>query len=712
VGRIVRELESIKTQQVTDEKTRQEIISLRIENETRSFFWTSLLSTLGPLATLVGALLGGWIGLRKYIETREKEQNDQAAADLRATLQNLVSKEPRERAVGIVGLQHYLTPEKKAYHLRALSALVTAARMEGEKESDVKVAVRIATEQAVKYVGEEDLQRISWQSTRLKEVNLSGHRLAKLDFRDADLEDANLSRCDLSNAVFVNSRLNGARLDDSILRGANLSYADLAGASLVNAQLQNAVLHHAKVWGMDLRGADLSGAEFDVERMPWELIKNWRSATMDQAVYNRLIDQFGAAPKGPRVLMLMWEIPPLVAGGTWTACYHLVRNLRRLGGNITVVVPWEIGSILPSPFGREVEVVPLGMAPPRYVASPYEAWMGPYGFSSYGSISYSPYGGQAGPYGAPFYSPYGFSVYSPTVGLHGGSALLRLIEEFKERFVRFARDREFDVIHAHDWVTFRAAEAAARRLRKSWVAHFHSLEIDRRSVNPDPIIEEIEQNAASTANAVVVPSRYTAERLSQSYKVDRAAITVVPNSFSREQTPVSQMGAFESKRTVFLGRLAHQKGPDLFGKIAAEVYNRRRDTNFWVFGEGPEQYRLYEFWFIHRYGSLEWNTRGLAFSGASALVAPSRSEPFGMVVLEAMQHRVPVLYPRSAGVAEVINSGVRIDPEQTTEAAAQLERVLEDWNYWEGVVERQSEEISGYPDRGQEMQIIETWERV
>jgi glycosyltransferase involved in cell wall biosynthesis len=57
-----------------------------------------------------------------------------------------------------------------------------------------------------------------------------------------------------------------------------------------------------------------------------------------------------------------------------------------------------------------------------------------------------------------------------------------------------------------------------------------------------------------------------------------------------------------------------------------------------------------------------WDKRGEAFRGASAMVVPSRSEPFGMVILEAMQYRVPVIYPIypiDSGAAEVLENGIK-----------------------------------------------------
>jgi uncharacterized protein YjbI with pentapeptide repeats/glycosyltransferase involved in cell wall biosynthesis len=742
---IVEQLEPIEQRDLPHEKTRQEILALRIENQLRGYFWSSLLSALGPTAAAFVTLLGAWLGLRSYVETRRKERLDRAASDLKGVLENLVSDEARKRAVGVAGLQHFLTEDKSESHLQVVASLATAARLESDAE--VLRSIRIAVEQAARTLPEDRLQQVSWQGAKLRGVDLAGHSLRELDLRDADLEDADLSGCDLEGALFTAARLNGARLDQADLTGATLAYTDFAGASLVGAVLERAVLHHAKVLGADLAGADLKGALFEPDEVPWRLVKNWRDATFDPGLLARLVDRYGPKPHGVRVLMLMWEVPPLVAGGTWTACYHLVRQLRRRGADLVVAVPWDASSIDTSPFGCEVEVVPLGIPAPRAGSGPYagagaSAPFSPYSsgspylaaspyagaapradwFSAYRGIA-SPYGTLPSPYAASAsfsggwssspYGPYSESFSSPygRFGLRQPFSALRLIEELERRLLRHLQHATFDVLHAHDWVTFDAANAAATRAQRPWIAHFHSTESDRRPGAPDPVIEAIERAGAQRASAIVVPSRATARRLEQRYAVPPEKINVVPNPLSREAIDVRETGSFETHRTVFLGRLTAQKGPDLFARVAEAARPRIENASFWMYGDGEDAARLSHWPPVELRGPLRWSERGAAFSEASALLVPSRAEPFGMVVLEAMQHRVPVLYTEEAGAAEVLQSGVKVRSEATEEVAIALASLLGDWQRWVEVVEAQAKEIAEYPDRGYEQELMAIWER-
>ena len=723
---IVTELSSLDSAKLKNEKTRGEIAKIRIGNELDRFFWQSLITSLLPLASAAIALVGAWVGLRKYLDTRDKERLDRAANDLTQVLEYLADKDVRKRTVGLVGLQHFFSPDKKEYHLRALSALATGARLETDKE--VLRALRLAMEQALAKVDAKLFQEISWQGVNFSSADFADRCLDNLDLRDAVLEDADLSGASLANAQLVNARLNGTNLGSANLRGANLTYADMAGTSLIAADLRGTVFRHTKVLRLNLQNADLIGAVFDLDEMRWDLIDNWREASFDDDVRAALIARFGPGTIGPRVLMLLWEAPPLVAGGTWTASYHLVRNLKRMGAQVTVAVPWSEAVLTALPFGTDVPLVSMGIDPPGGQAAGFS----PYGppaagqqhqsrtpsWSPYSSLgvspAQSPYGGARG-YGAYGWPNGGAAATSPygraSAGFvyEGGSGLLHLMEKYRRRVTRFAEKHDFEIVHAHDWVTFPAAMNASAALGTGWVAHFHSTEGERHPGRPDAVVERLERDAARKASAIVVPSKTTAECVTNAYNVRSDDLHVVPNSLSEEDIPAADMGSFEARRVVYLGRLTRQKGPDLYARIAQTVLKHRTNLRFVAYGEGEEAFELQRTQ-VHLLGALEWDTRGTAFADASALIVPSRAEPFGMVILEAMQHRTPVLYASGCGAAEVIESGIAIDPENPESVSEHLLSVLDDWPRWEQVVEKQITEIAGYPERGYEQRLMKVWE--
>ena len=708
---ILKQLESLPQDQLANEKARQEVIALRIETETKALFWTGLIGSVGTLVAVFAALIGLWEGLRDYWANREKERLDRAATDLNSMWEGMANSDARVRAGAIVGLQHYLTPDKCEYHLRILSALVVAARL--EKDPEVLSTITTTIQQGILQVSWEISHKISWQRVNLKHINLKGQKLSGFDFRDANLEDADLQDCDLSGARFNAANLKGARLDRACLAGANLEYADLAGASLVQADLTECNLDNVKVLNADLKEANLLAARFNPEEITWKLTKNWRHAKLDTALYNRLITQYGPVAGGPKVLMMIWEYPPLAVGGAWTAAYHIIRNLRKQGADLVVMVPWKRSLLNMEIFGNEVELISLEIVPPAG-SSP-----GIYGRASVYGLPYSVYG-SCSPYHAP-YSAYGgyASVYNRDARLIRQGPISGLVKEFQQRTSRYIQreSTKFDIVYASDWPTFWAAQEVSRTTGKPWIAHFHSTEHDRRSENPDPDLVSIEQHGAESAEKIITPSNFTAGEIVNQYKVLRSKITVIPNPLSKDDIPVSESGSFDTKRIVFIGRLARQKGPDLFVKICSTIKHLLPVSSFIMFGSGEEQGNIREQ--IRKlkvdvshseFG--DWESRGSAFGNASVLLVTSRAEPFGMVILEGMERGIPVLYPQTAGAAEVLPASIQINPEDTDGTAEKVRQLLSDKKNWKEVVEAQNAMIRAYYSRSYEMEMLRLFSEV
>lgn len=743
--RLQSQLTKIQVADLGNEKLRQEIAAIREQNDSRSEVWSNLVTDFGPLVALFGAIAAAFIPMRTYFDNRSRERLDQAAAELRTILDRLAADESPAQLMGVVALEHYFTPDKREYHEQALSALLSLSRMlratdqsrmVTPEEEELQRAVTRAVERAISQMEIASLRDISWQAVRLPGVSfakLSEPRaLLGVDFRDADLEGADLADLNLGGSSFRAAILKGATLERSHLVECDLTYADFAGAVLSGADLTGAMVDGVKLLNAVLDGAILHSLRgLEAPNLPWHLARDWRRSQLDDQLRDVLAKRYGAGPVGPRVLMLMWEVSPVVAGGTWTASYHLVRKLRRKGADITVVVPWSEEDLQAEthPFGSEVRVVPLGIALPSPTGDSGGLPYGTPSWSSYGSSfpqaswnPYSPpapYGGGWSGYGAAAsgWSPYSASwgagpPGSPYERFGGrgsatGSRLLRLREEFQQRLLHFADMETFDLIHAQDWITFGAAEALSRSTGKPWVGHVHSTEAERRPYGADPVIARLESQGVLAAHRLVVPSHVTADALHDQYGVDSGRAVVLPNPLSEQDIPIGDTGRFNARRVVFTGRLTSQKGVDRFGDLADSVRAQDRGIEFRAYGEGEAWQDLIGR--VQLIGSLPWERRGEAFADASVVVVPSRAEPFGMVVLEAMLHRVPVLYAQGAGVAEVIGAGLPIDPADGDAMVTLLRKLLDDWDYWEQVVDEQARAVEVYLRRDDDSLLIDLW---
>jgi len=110
-------------------------------------------------------------------------------------------------------------------------------------------------------------------------------------------------------------------------------------------------------------------------------------------------------------------------------------------------------------------------------------------------------------------------------------------------------------------------------------------------------------------------------------------------------------------------------------------------------------------------GNVHWWLRKEPLSGASLVIVPSRSEPFGMVILEAMELGVPVLFEASAGVGEVLKSGIPIHSEDIQGTGDQIVGLLADERRWLDVAQGQLNEMRDYSKRDYAKRVVELWAR-
>lgn len=247
------------------------------------------------------------------------------------------------------------------------------------------------------------------------------------------------------------------------------------------------------------------------------------------------------------------------------------------------------------------------------------------------------------------------------------------VSEYADLVAKEAKNqtKKFDIIHAHDWMSFPAAMKVKRQTGLPLVSHIHSTEHDRiPSGYGSPYITHIEKSGMDASDTIIAVSDYTKRLLVQKYAVPDSKIRVVHNGmfFSQTMDPGNHHFAPDRPIIVFMGRLTGQKGPEYFVTLAQHVLKELPDALFVVAGHGDMYHRLL----------LQTAQEGLSakvlFSGfvrntqretlldrANVFIMPSLSEPFGLVALEAAERRTPVIVSKNAGVSEVLPSALAID---------------------------------------------------
>ncbi len=233
-----------------------------------------------------------------------------------------------------------------------------------------------------------------------------------------------------------------------------------------------------------------------------------------------------------------------------------------------------------------------------------------------------------------------------------------------------ARREDFDVVHAHDWMTYPAGIVAARVAKKPLVCHMHACEYDRSGEHVNERVRAIEQLGLSAADRIICVSHYTANLLRARYDVDGEKLRVVHNAVTHKDLVEGWHGEkhVDEPIVLFLGRVTFQKGPDYFLEAAARVIKVEPRVKFVMSGSGDMFPKMVEraarlglARHIHFTGFLRGSDVERMYAMADIYVMPSVSEPFGISPLEALALDTPVIVSRQSGVSEILHNALKVD---------------------------------------------------
>ncbi len=360
--------------------------------------------------------------------------------------------------------------------------------------------------------------------------------------------------------------------------------------------------------------------------------------------------------------MFGWEFPPFNTGGLGTACYGLTKSLAKQNCRVKFVLPKmprsvdaEYVDLVSADMVEKIdfEIVQTPLTPYMKVEEYHQALK---------EASLSPTkGGEL----------YGKNLFEEVYryGLKGGEIALR---------------NEHDVIHAHDWMTYKAGMAAKRASGKPLIVHVHATEFDRTGGNGvNQNVYDLEREGMHAADKIIAVSNFCKDKVIEHYGISPDKVTVVHNGVEFDTVSSCEAG-FSDKTVLFLGRVTLQKGPDYFVYAAHKVLQVDPEVNFVVAGNGDMLPSVIEkaaelgiadkFFFT---GFLRGKDVDRAYKMAKVYVMPSVSEPFGITPLEAMRNGVPVIISKQSGVSEVISHCLKCDFWDVNELAQRILGVLE-----------------------------------
>jgi glycosyltransferase involved in cell wall biosynthesis len=350
-------------------------------------------------------------------------------------------------------------------------------------------------------------------------------------------------------------------------------------------------------------------------------------------------------------MMLTWEFPPRIIGGISPHVYYLSRSLARNGVKVFVVTCDFPG------------------APQHEVLDGVEV----YRVDSYRNPS-------------PDFSTW---VYLMNVNMQKEAAMI----------IRNL-DENVDVIHAHDWLVATAGIGLKHVFRKPLFATIHSTEIGRRNgihLDHERMIHETEAWLTYEAWKVICCSDYMVSHVRWAFGLPPDKQVMIPNGVnadvyteaqSKDLTQFRRRFALPGERIVlFVGRLVYEKGVHVLVNAIPKVLERvntktvivgngymKEQISGIVKGLGIDQKVMFT-------GFVDDETLRRLQICADVSVVPSLFEPFGIVALEAMAAKSPVVVSDTGGLAEIVDhdvDGIKVYPNNPDSLAWGITRVLTD----------------------------------
>ena len=290
----------------------------------------------------------------------------------------------------------------------------------------------------------------------------------------------------------------------------------------------------------------------------------------------------------------------------------------------------------------------------------------------------------------------------PSEGAHYGEDLFAEVARYAMASARRVSGQKYDLVHAHDWMTFPAGIEVAQRAGAPLLVHVHSLEYDRAGHGADKDIVSLEHQGLEAATRVIAVSYYTRGLINRVHHTPLDKISVVHNGVYARETvrAYTEQRASSGPVVLFLGRVTFQKGPEYFVQAAARVLSQVPDAVFVMAGSGdmlPRMQALVDDLGItesFRFpGWLKGAEIERAFSTADVYVMPSVSEPFGIAPLEAMSYDRPVIVSKQSGVSEILQNALKVDFWDVEKMASQIVGLLELPELRRTIIERAREEI-------------------
>ncbi|MBC8103913.1 MAG: glycosyltransferase family 4 protein [Cytophagales bacterium] len=336
-----------------------------------------------------------------------------------------------------------------------------------------------------------------------------------------------------------------------------------------------------------------------------------------------------------RVVMLSWEYPPMRVGGIAAALEGLAPALARTGIEVHVVTAGSAGGAVdeeqaPNLFIHRVDV--------EENASDFVHW----------------------------------------VHLLNGQMERRADALISGWRSESARKQKPVVLHVHDWLGLFAGRALKYRYKIPLLSTIHATEFGRNNGIHTEIqryINQCEWDLQWESWRVIVCSGFMKGEVGFALRTPPDKIDIIYNGVpsemfefpfeDNERTAFRARFALPNEKIVFfIGRMVREKGAQILIESLPRLRYQYHDAKLVIAGGGQREHleqlarHLGVAPFVYFTGRVSDHDRDRLYKIADVAVYPSLYEPFGIVALEAMAARVPVVVSDAGGLPEVVQHDV------------------------------------------------------
>jgi glycogen synthase len=272
-------------------------------------------------------------------------------------------------------------------------------------------------------------------------------------------------------------------------------------------------------------------------------------------------------------------------------------------------------------------------------------------------------------------------------------------QQIREKAPALHKEKPFDLIHCHDWLTAEAGLA----LNEQWKIHLsatvHATESGRMGGIHHALqrhIHKMEEWLVHQSDSVIVCSKAMQEEIQALFQIPASKIGIFPNGIqpdthlalsSAEKALVRKRYITEDQRLIlFIGRMVHEKGARYLVEAMPHLLGNMPQAKAVLVGRGPyleelqrRSQKLGVEKQVHFTGYLPEEELQDLLRVADIGVFPSLYEPFGIVALEAMAAGVPIVVSDVGGLAEIVAdeySGLKVQPKSGAHLAWAILRLL------------------------------------